>query len=194
MKLIVGLGNPGIKYEVTRHNAGFFVVDRIAVLNKARLRKDKSLSYVGRVKAGAEIVCLAKPLSYMNLSGKPVKSLKKELKIEIENLLVICDDADLPVGAIRFRSAGSSGGHNGLKSIIEELGTKDFSRLKIGIGRPYENEALEDYVLKPIAKKEKSILVSAVSLAAEAALFWAEHDIFSAMNRFNNRKTEMTDK
>lgn len=187
MKLIVGLGNPGNEYRFTRHNAGFMVVDEIAKKDGVDFRKSRHLSFVAKIKAGRENICLIKPLTYMNLSGKAVRGIKESLKIKTENLLIIHDDADLCVGNIRFYSGGSIGGHNGLKSIMEELGTKDFQRLRIGIGRTNKGESLEDYVLKTIDKVTASLLLPVISLAAEAAVFWASCGIDKAMNKFNVR-------
>lgn len=188
MKLIVGLGNPGNEYKFTRHNVGFMIVDEIAKKEGADFKKSRHSSSVAKIKEGRENIYLIKPLTYMNLSGKAVRGAKESLKIKIENLLVIHDDADIAVGNIRFCSGGSSGGHNGLKSIMEELSIKDFQRLRIGIGRSDKGERLEDYVLKTIDKETVPLLLPVIFLAAEAAVFWASSGIDKAMNKFNARK------
>jgi PTH1 family peptidyl-tRNA hydrolase len=185
MKAIVGLGNPGNKYRFTRHNVGFLVIDEIATKKKVKFKKNKFLSCFGQFKEGKEYIYLIKPLTYMNLSGRAVFLLKKKLKIKLEDLLVVCDDVNLAAGSIRFRLGGTSGGHNGLSSVIEELHTTNFPRLKIGIGRPPKGESLEDYVLRPIDEKAASSLLPAISRAAYAALFWVNNNLSLAMNKFN---------
>lgn len=188
MKLIVGLGNPGNEYKFTRHNVGFMVVDEIARWQMADFEKSRHLSFVAKIKLGRGNIYLIKPQTYMNLSGKAVRGIKESLRVKVENLLIVHDDADLSMGSIKFRSGGSSAGHNGLKSIIKELGTENFQRLRIGIGRSDKDESLEDYVLKSMDKEESSLFLPVVSLAAEAAIFWASRGIEKAMNEFNVRK------
>lgn len=189
MKVIVGLGNPGNEYKYTRHNAGFLVIDEICKNRKVSFKKGKFADCVyARIKLGGETVYLVKPLTYMNLSGKAVLAVKKWFKMNLEDLLVVCDDVDLCAGSVRFRAAGSSGGHNGLESITEALQTKNFTRLKIGIGRPSGKEALEDYVLNPINKRQMAVFLSSVSMAAGAVIFWIDAGTQAAMNEFNGCK------
>ncbi len=190
MKVIVGLGNPGNKYKITRHNVGFLIIDEIARRKKVKLQKKKFLSYFGQIKVGGERVYLIKPLTYMNLSGEAVIQIKKYLRLKLEDLLVVLDDADLSTGIIRFRAKGAAAGHNGLASIIEELHTTVFPRLKVGIGRPNIVGNLEHYVLKPMRKKEITSILPIVSRASDAALFWVKSGTPKAMNKFNIRQPE----
>jgi len=190
MKVIVGLGNPGNKYKLTRHNVGFLIIDEIAGRKKVKLQKKKFLSYFGQIKVGGERVYLVKPLTYMNLSGEAVVQIKKYLRLKLEDLLVVLDDADLNTGIIRFRAKGAAAGHNGLASIIEELHTTVFSRLRVGIGRPNVEGKLEHYVLKSMGKKETNSILPIVSRASDAALFWVNSGTHKAMNKFNIRQPE----
>jgi len=161
--LIVGLGNPGEEYARTRHNAGVMAVERLASRLKVKLAKDRSLgSWVAR-QGG---VVLAKTGSFMNLSGPPVVRLVK--KFGIVSPLVVTDDLDLPLGTIRFRAQGTAGGHHGLESIIEALGTDKFPRLKIGIGRPQNRQGIVDWVLSPFAHDEQELLQLALDRATQA--------------------------
>ncbi len=190
MKAIIGLGNPGDKYKFTRHNVGFLIIDEIARKKKVKLQKKKFLSYFGQIKVGGERVYLIKPLTYMNLSGEAVLRIKKYLRLKSEDLLVMLDDANLSTGIIRFREKGVAAGHNGLASIIEELHTTVFPRLRVGIGRPCLGESLEHYVLKLMRKKETASILSVVSQASDAALFWVNSGTSKAMNKFNIRQPE----
>lgn len=186
MKLIVGLGNPGPRYAHTRHNVGFWVIDRLSEqwgipVNKERW---KGLSGSGRV--GTESVTLLKPMTYMNLSGESVRPAMDWLKCNVEDVLIIYDDMDLPPGHLRLRLKGSSGGHNGVKSVIQHLGTQSIKRIKIGIGRPQGPQPIPDYVLSPFAPDERDSIVAAVRRAADAVTRWVETDSFLiAMNEFN---------
>lgn len=186
MKCIVGLGNPGPKYETTRHNLGFIIVDLIAdSLGVALERKGFSGLY-GETFYQGEKLFLFKPQTYMNLSGKAVREIAAYYKMDDENILVISDDLDLPQGRMKIRAKGSSGGHNGLKSIIEELGSDNFPRLKLGINHP-RKEGVIDYVLGHFADDEWEEILPVLKLAAEAALFWADHDVAETMNRYNQK-------
>lgn len=187
MLLIVGLGNPGYNYAPTRHNVGFWSLDFISSEFKIPLRSIKHQSFIGTgvLEDGRGLV-LAKPLTYMNRSGLAVASLARAYKIAPEEILVIHDDMDLPPGKIRLRSKGGSGGHNGLKSIIFHLQSEDFNRLKIGIGRPSDEEAEKaDYVLASFSKAEEQIMAESVGRSAEAALYFAREGIEAAMNKYN---------
>lgn len=168
MKLIAGLGNPGTEYEGTRHNTGFAVIDRIAAELSIPLDRRKFRGLYGIGESGGEKVLLLKPQTYMNLSGECVRPLMDYYRISAGDLLVIYDDMDLPVGTIRLREKGSSGGHNGMKSIIQCLGTQEFRRIRVGIG----NRGIipgPDYVLGKIRPQEKELYEKALDYAAEAA-------------------------
>lgn len=186
MKLVVGLGNPGKEFEKTRHNVGFHVVDLVAEAEGWPWsgKRGKTLLAEGAV-AGSKVV-LAKPQSYMNLSGKAVADLAHWYKIDLADLLIVCDDLDLPFAKMRLRSRGSAGGHHGLISVIEALGSTEFPRLKLGIGRPAVNPMqTAGYVLKPPRGKEKETLEEVEHLAAEAVRCFIREDIAVAMNQFN---------
>ncbi len=186
MKVIVGLGNPGKAYERTRHNVGFRVVDLVAWAEGWPWsgRHGKTLLAEGQI--NGEKVTLAKPQSYMNESGKPVADLARWYKINLADLLIICDDLDLPFARMRLRPRGSSGGHHGLESVIAALGSTEFPRLKVGIGRPAVNPMQTmGYVLKPPRGKEKEMLEEAERLAAAAVRCWLRDGMQAAMNQFN---------
>lgn len=164
MKLIVGLGNPGNNYENTRHNVGFMVIDKL--LTKLNLSLDES-NFNGqytKFKYKDESYIVAKPLTYMNLSGNFIQQIMHFYKINIEDIIVISDDLDLPVGSLRFKTTGSSGGHNGLKDIIKCLSTEDFKRIKIGIGRD-KNMDIVNYVLQKIPSDQKVLIDKAIDNA-----------------------------
>lgn len=168
MRLITGLGNPGREYEQTRHNIGFMVVDRLAEEWDIRLTKSHSKAQYGEGKFQGEKVLLVKPMTYMNLSGEAIGGLLRWYKLTPSDLLVIYDDLDMEPGKLRIRSQGSAGGHNGIKSIIQHLGTQEFDRLKIGIGRPQPMMATADYVLSRFAQGEQDSLVKMLDRAVEA--------------------------
>jgi PTH1 family peptidyl-tRNA hydrolase len=186
MKVICGLGNPGERYRLTRHNVGFRVVDLLA---------DRwGLTGEGRVRDGAALlehrlpepvgrVLLVKPLKYMNMSGGPLKAALRQTDVDMrDDLLVVADDIDLPLGKIRLRRSGSAGGHNGLRAIIEALGTDELSRLRVGIGRAGETV---DHVLSTFRPGERETADEAVATAADAAERWLRDGIEAAMNDFN---------
>jgi len=186
MKLIVGLGNPGILYASSRHNIGFQVVKYLARIEKVALKKEKGMSALSaKAKIEGTDALLALPLTYMNLSGEAVRLLLKKYRVGLADLLVICDDLDLEFGRIKIRSSGSSAGHRGVKSIIDLLGSDAFSRLRIGIGRPQDNTAATDYVLSRFHKREKSELSALIKKAAEAARAWVGKGVEKSMNIFN---------
>lgn len=188
MKLIIGLGNPGEKYKYTRHNIGADVAKRIAKSNNISLRKrSRSLSRYGEGKIGGEQVNIILPLTYMNLSGRAVGSTVRDKKIDLSDILVICDDADLKLGNIRIRPKGSSGGHRGLSSIIENLGSEAFARLRVGIGK---NGDLKNHVLSAFGKDEIDKVEDIQKKAADAVLCWLTKGIVKAMNLYNARETE----
>jgi peptidyl-tRNA hydrolase, PTH1 family len=190
MKLIVGLGNPGLFYAHSRHNIGFQVIKELAKIHKVRLARDKaSCSLAGKSKFGHSDVVLALPQTFMNLSGKAVTVLLKKYKIDSEDLLVVCDDLDLEFGRVRIRKSGSAGGHNGLKSIIESLSSQEFARLRLGIGRPPAGIEASDFVLMPFGAKERKSLKGIISKAVNCCELWVEAGITESMNIFNKNES-----
>jgi PTH1 family peptidyl-tRNA hydrolase len=184
VKLIVGLGNPGPEYSDTRHNVGFWVTAELAKRHQAKLRlSSKWQARTARVTQGAEDVLLAEPMTFMNLSGRAVRDLVTFYKIPVADILVMVDDADLPLGKLRIRMSGSAGGHNGLKSIIQELGTQEFSRLRIGVGR--QAGELKNHVLGRFGAGEREPIETAVKRAGDAAEMFVTDGILKAMNAFN---------
>ncbi|MCM8796753.1 MAG: aminoacyl-tRNA hydrolase [Candidatus Omnitrophica bacterium] len=186
MKLIVGLGNPGSEYVGSRHNAGFVFLKALAREKKAVFRKDsRTSSLVAKIKCAGSDIVLALPLTYMNLSGIAVKKLLDKYEIGLEDLLVVCDDLNLDFGRIRLRISGSSGGHRGLESIIEHLGSCNFARLRIGIGRPKENLPASEYVLDRFSLKEKKCLKDIITEAIKCCYEWICKRATRTINIFN---------
>ena len=184
MKAIVGLGNPGAEYQATRHNVGFAVVDFLARRWNVRLKSWKSVAALAVV--SDRDVLLAEPKTFMNASGEAVARITAFHKIESDDLLVVVDEAQLPLGRLRLRRAGSAGGHNGLKSIIEHLGL-DFPRLRIGIGLGDPRRDLVDHVLSSFENNERATASEAIARSADAVEVFVEEGIGQAMNRFNVR-------
>lgn len=186
MKLIVGLGNPGRIYVDSKHNIGFAILKALSQLYKVTLKKDNSVfSLSGRVKIKDQNVILAMPLTFMNLSGIAVAALVKKYKIDLAKLLVVCDDLDLEFGRLKIKDSGSSGGHRGLKSIIHSLGSQGFSRLRIGISRPYKGIDTSSYVLSSFTKKEKEKIKDTIEKASKCCRVWVSEGVTKAMNIFN---------
>lgn len=186
MKVIVGLGNPGREYEKTRHNVGFHVVERVAEAEDWTWSGKQGKTLLAEGQVNGEKAVLAKPQSYMNLSGKPVADLVHWYKVDLADLLIICDDLDLPFAKMRLRPRGKSGGHHGLESVIQALGSSEFARLKVGIGRPAVNPMqTAGYVLQPPRGKEKETLEEVERLAAEAVRCFMREGVLEAMNQFN---------
>jgi len=185
LKLFVGLGNPGKEYEQTRHNIGFFVIDELAKRWDVSLKTAKFRGLFGTASVSGEKVALCKPLTYMNLSGECVRPLIDYYGIAIEDVIVIYDDLDLPPGKIRLRLKGSSGGHNGVKSLIHHLGTEQFKRIRIGIGRPAGGQPVADYVLSRFTEEEKPAVAEAVLRAADACEQAVAAPFTQVMNEFN---------
>lgn len=186
MKLIVGLGNPGPEYRGTRHNVGFMVADALA--DRWRVRdewREKFDALQIKTAAGGEPVLIAKPLTFMNLSGQAVAALAGFYKIEPADVFVVTDDAALPVGRLRARREGGSGGHNGLKSIIEHLGTQAFPRMRVGVGRGDNGRDLSDHVLGRFDDAERDTVTAAVLRAADATEMFLSDGIERVMNAFN---------
>lgn len=185
MKLIVGLGNPGDEYIRTRHNIGFMVADLFADKERIVLNQSKFKAVTGRGKLGSEELIVAKPQTYMNRSGEAVSSLLFFYKLDPSDCIVICDDLELAPGKIRIREKGGHGGHNGLRSIIEMVGSQEFVRVKIGIGRPNDNTQVSDYVLSSFSKIEKPLIEETIERASKAVETIITDGIETAMNRFN---------
>ncbi|UTT42999.1 aminoacyl-tRNA hydrolase [Exiguobacterium aurantiacum] len=185
MKCIVGLGNPGKKYEMTRHNVGFLAIDRLADKHGIKLDEAKFKALIGTGRINGERVVLVKPLTYMNLSGESVRPILDYYKIEIDDLLVIYDDLDMVPGKLRFRPKGSAGGHNGIKSLIQHLGTQDFKRLKLGIGRPPHPIKVVDWVLMNYRKEDMPELNDTLDQAVSAATDFMDTEWIALMNRYN---------
>ena len=187
--LIVGLGNPGKEYENTRHNLGFRTTEELSRLLRIKL----SLSFftkgmMGQGKAGENRLTLLLPLNYMNHSGPVVKNVVTAEKIALENVLVVCDDMSLDFGKLRLKGRGSSGGHNGLNSLIEYLGTEEFPRLRMGIGQPLSSREAIDYVLEEFSKEELKQLPEFVEKAAQCCCVWINQGISKAMDQYNKSK------
>ncbi|MEQ1903888.1 MAG: aminoacyl-tRNA hydrolase [Pirellulaceae bacterium] len=185
MKIIVGLGNPGKKYQGTRHNIGFDVIQRLADRWGVARFQAKHDAEIGETLVGSEKVLLVRPLTYMNLSGNSVKPLVDFFQLPLSELLIICDDLALPPGKIRLRGQGSSGGQKGLQNICDRMGTQTVPRVRIGIGETPEHWETSDFVLSKFTKFEQDTFDAAVEIAANAAEEWVRNGLLSAMNRFN---------
>ena len=192
MRLIVGLGNPGREYRETRHNVGFMVVDEIARRHNLTLAMAPSQipdTMIAK-KFGVEGLLVAKPLTFMNNSGDPVSALARYYDISIGDLLVVVDEVALPFGRLRARARGSAGGHNGLKSVIARLGTMEFARLRLGVGRGDARKDLADHVLSKFEADEQSALGEFITRAADAAEMFAVEGIEKVMNTYNPGATD----
>ena len=187
--LIVGLGNPGREYEKTRHNVGFRAIDRLADKLGCRIDKGKFQGLYGQAMYNGVKVMLLKPQTYMNLSGRSVLQLSAYFSIPPQRIIVLFDDISLPPGRLRVRADGSAGGHNGIKSIIAELGSQDFPRVKIGVGgKAHPEQDLADHVLSSFSSLEEKALTVSLKNAADAALAIIDHGVGEAANRFNGSK------
>ncbi len=186
MKLVVGLGNPGRKYAGTRHNVGFDVVDQVAEQHRLEWESSPADAVQARWRAAPAI--LAKPLTFMNLSGVAVGELLRFYKIDLPDLFVIVDDVNLELGRLRARPSGSAGGHNGLKSIISALGTEEFARLRVGIGQGDRPGGFADHVLAKFEPDERDEIAEATARAAQAAELFVAEGIVPVMNRFNRKE------
>jgi len=191
MKLIVGLGNPGYLYTRHRHNVGFMCVGQLAKNYHIPFDKKQAAARTGIGAISRFQVVLARPQTYMNASGESVAALMKKVSAAPEDLIVIHDDLDLPVGKIRLRFGGSAGGHKGIDSIIQRIGTRDFNRIRVGIGRPptdssdAKEEAVISYVLSDFTPEERKLMDPAIDQACEAAVFLLANGITEAMNKYN---------
>lgn len=186
MKLIAGLGNPGTTYAHTRHNVGFMAIDRLAASLGAGAEKKQGQALVTQAVFKGERLLLVKPQTYMNLSGDSIMELLNFYKDGIDDLIVVHDDMDIELGRIRFKTGGGTGGHRGLKSITERLGSNEYDRLKIGIGRPSEYIKPEVFVLQSFQTEEKPILDKVLNLTAEGLENWIMEGCVSSMNKFNS--------
>jgi len=187
MKVIVGLGNPGGSYSRSRHNVGFRVVDELAERHGMRFSRREYKSQVADGRIGDEPVLLMKPQTYMNLSGAAVQRARRDLRLEPNEFLVVYDDLDLAAGRLRVGASGGAGGHHGVESIIEALGSKGFSRIRIGIGRPGSKDANVDYLLDSMTQEEAEALAGSVARAADAVEVALRDGVASAMSRFNGQ-------
>ena len=186
--LIVGLGNPGKDYTRTRHNCGFRAIDLLAAELGCKIDKAKFQGLFGQVVRNGKKLYLLKPQTYMNLSGRSVLQLSAYYNIPPQRIIALFDDISLPVGKLRVRSDGSAGGHNGIKSIIESLGSQDFPRVKIGVGaKPHPEQDLADWVLSTFSALEEKTLETALKDAGKAALCIIENDVQTSANRFNGK-------
>jgi PTH1 family peptidyl-tRNA hydrolase len=191
VKLIVGLGNPGIEYQFTPHNLGFLVVDRIAGEHRVEIRNRQCRALTARTQVGAEPVLLAKPETYMNLSGNSVRELVAEYDAKPESdLIVIQDELDFPLGTLRIHTRRSSAGHNGIESIIGALGTQDFLRIRIGVAPERKIEDGQGYLLSPFRKADLAVIEGMIETAADAVKAILTEGAAAAMNRFNRKEKE----
>jgi peptidyl-tRNA hydrolase, PTH1 family len=192
MKLIVGLGNPGGEYEATRHNVGWMVVDAFARKFRIEVTKHEKNALTGTGRAGGGSVLVAKPLTYMNLSGDAVKLLLNAYADSPDDLMVVYDDIDLPLGRLRIRPNGSSGTHNGMRSIVSSLATERFPRLRFGVRGVNYGERLRDYVLDEFQPEEQAQVARGIERAVDALFLFARGDLRRAMNEFNRDPVEET--
>lgn len=193
MKLLVGLGNPGQKYDGTRHNVGFAVVDELARRLQEPFRSGGKGEYeLAKTTYKTNTVILLKPMTYMNLSGKAVQHAMQFFKISISDLLVVCDDLNLPLGAVRMRPGGSDGGQNGLKNIIQMLGRDDFARLRFGIGSPQNKSSASSHVLGKFSQEERQVVDEITRHCTDAALSFIENGLSITMTRYNRKPSDHT--
>lgn len=183
--LIAGLGNPGLEYKQSRHNFGFMTLDLLADKLAIPLKRVKFKAIIGEGNLAGRKIVLAKPLTFMNESGSAIAPLLRYFKVPFDNLLVIHDDLDLPLGTLRIRQSGGAGGQRGMASIISRLGTEDFPRMRLGIGRPNGQMDPVDYVLQHFSKVEEPIKEIVLKEAVEAARFFVTDGLSMAMNKFN---------
>jgi peptidyl-tRNA hydrolase, PTH1 family len=190
MKLIIGLGNPGKEYSTNRHNIGFLCVNHLAKTGRIVLDKKQGKARVGTGRIAGNEVVLARPQTYMNASGQSVMLLMQKYQLSLDDLLVIQDDMDLPLGKIRIRKGNSSGGHKGAASIISTLGSQDFVRIRVGIGRPQaengsNDQDVIDYVLGDFTSEDQPVLEDVIRRVSDAVVCWLTAGLEAAMNKFN---------
>jgi PTH1 family peptidyl-tRNA hydrolase len=184
MKVVVGLGNPGSRYAGTRHNVGYAVVDLLAESPRAGSFQNRFEAQIAELQEESGKVLLVKPETFMNLSGRAVRQVIDFYQLPVADLLVVCDDFNLPLGKLRFRARGTHGGHRGLEDIQNQLGTTVYSRLRIGVGAPAEDAAI-DHVLSRFRPAERAVIEDAVQLATQAVAVWIEKGIEACMNQYN---------
>jgi PTH1 family peptidyl-tRNA hydrolase len=184
MKVVVGLGNPGGRYVGTRHNVGYAVIDVLAESNKAERFQSRFQAQIAEAREDSEKVMLVKPETFMNLSGRCVRQVIDYYQVAVNDLLIVCDDVNLPLGKLRLRAKGSAGGHNGLRDIQAHLGTPEYARLRIGVDAPAGSEMI-DHVLGRFRPIEKAVMGDAVLLAAQAVIVWVHQGIEATMNQYN---------
>jgi len=187
VKLIAGLGNPGVEYSYSRHNIGFLVLDALARMADIEINRGKFDSHLGRGMISGDPVILAKPQTFMNLSGVAVGKLARYFGIGAEEILVVHDDMDFPAGDVRIKMGGGAGGHKGLLSIIDHLGGADFARIRVGIGRPPAGEMAEGYVLERFSESEMETVTHAIESACDALFEVVSSGVQAAMNKCNTR-------
>lgn len=183
--MIVGIGNPGPEYERTRHNIGFRVANALAKRLGVKSQEARFHGIYAVAKVDSFSVGLLKPMTYVNLSGQSVREAVRRLNLSPGQILVVLDDAQLPIGKLRMRPKGSSGGHKGLQSIIDALQTEEIPRLRVGIGSPPEGIDMVTFVLSPFSEDEENVISEAVERAADAAIFWVKEGVEAAMQKFN---------
>jgi peptidyl-tRNA hydrolase, PTH1 family len=184
MKLFVGLGNPGKRYAGTRHNVGYAVVDLLAQSSHASRWQSRFQGQVAELREDSWKVLLVKPETFMNLSGRCVREVMQFYQVPLEDLLIVCDDINLPLGKLRFRARGSHGGHNGLRDIQAHLGTMEYARLRIGVGSPDGGDAV-DFVLGRFGPTDQAVMDEAVRTAVQAVIVWVERGTEASMNQYN---------
>lgn len=192
MRLIVGLGNPGAAYAQTRHNVGIWTIERAAARWSIRLAR-RGIAHRGSGRLGSELLELAGTLDWMNITGPPLKGLLREFSLTASDLILIHDDLDLDLGRLRIKQEGGHGGHNGIRSVIEAIGTPQFTRIKIGIGRPAPRQDSADYVLQPFTREELEVLNPCLDRAVDALECLIHRGIAVAMNQFNIREKSAGD-
>lgn len=188
MKYIVGLGNPGLAYNATKHNVGFLVVKELAKENKIKIKENRYSALLGKGRILGEEVTLVLPQTYMNRSGDTVGDLLRNDVKSIEDIIIICDDINLKLGRVRLKKQGSAGGHKGLESIIAVTGRDDFARLRIGIAIDVHKGDITKYVLTPFKRNQRKNVVHVISLAADSLKCWVKEGMDAAMNKFNIKK------
>ncbi len=187
MKIIVTLGNPGGKYSNTRHNAGFIFGDKLAQkLSCTFSPENKFKAEIAKGEYNSQTIWIIKPQTFMNLSGESLRAFINFYKTDISDFLIIYDDISLPIGTIRFKATGSAGGHNGIKSVIQQIGTEKFDRIKIGIGPQPPYMKSEDFVLGQFSKDEREELDKTMDKVLEAVLFYLDNDLYKAQNKYNS--------
>lgn len=187
LRLVVGLGNPGKEYETTRHNAGWLVIDKLGDELRASYWKNEAGAQTAHVQFQGEKIILAKPQSFMNASGGPVSKLAAQYKIKPEDILVVHDEMDIPLGDVRVKVGGGHGGHNGLRSIHDKLGSNAYARVRVGVGHPQGQRPGADFVLSTPRGKDAELFGAAIGVAADAVLCVLEKGTSAAMNKFNQR-------